>query len=443
MFRRIATSLLILWCACAAEARTRPHYGGSLRIETRFDPWQGADGVARKFTLDGLTRFDDSGVLRPALATQWSAQNAEHRWEMRLRADVHFHDGTPLTSDIVVASLEQSCNAGCPWTTVHAVGSSIVFTSDNPVPDLPAQLARAQFLISHRDAQGAVDGTGPFAVAGFAGGVMTLAANDDYWAGRPFVDTVEVRPKRSIRDQWLDLNIGRADIVEVPPELLRQAQQQHLRVIQSAPVDLLALQIARSGTLANQKLRQAIALAIDRSALFNVIFQKQGEVTASLLPNEQSGYSFLFSVDRNLSRAQELRAGATPPQLTLACEDSGADLQLAAERIALNLREAGFRALVAPDDHSRADILLRRIHLEQPEPQSALGEMLERFRQIPIANSEMAALFREERDFLAQFEAVPLLYLPRAYAVGERARDLHLAPDGSPMLEDVSLEDVK
>jgi peptide/nickel transport system substrate-binding protein len=356
---------------------------------------------------------------------------------------VRFHDGTLLTADAVIASLEQSCNAACPWTSVHAIGTSVVFTGDNPMPDLPAQLARAQFLISHRDAQRAIDGTGPFAVTGFSGGIMTLAANDDYWAGRPFVDTVEIRPKRSIRDQWLDLNIGRADIVEVPPELLRQAQQQHLTVIPSTPVDLLVLQIAGSGSLTNQKLRQAIALAIDRGALYNVIFQKQGEVTASLLPNRQSGYSFLFSTDRNLNRAQELRGGATPPQLTLACEDSSAELQLAAERIALNLREAGFRIEVAAADHSRADILLLRVHLEEADPQSALDEMLERFGHTATGSSDMAAIFREERDLLVQFEAVPLLYLPRAYAIGERVRDLHLAPDGTPLLEDVSLEDAK
>ncbi len=85
-------------------------------------------------------------------------------------------------------------------------------------------------------------------------------------------------------DQWLDLSVGRTDIVEVPPELLRQARQQRMNVLVSRPVDLLALTLAPSGGLASREMRQAAALAVDRTALYNVIFQKQGEVTASLLP---------------------------------------------------------------------------------------------------------------------------------------------------------------
>jgi hypothetical protein len=36
---------------------------------------------------------------------------------------------------------------------------------------------------------------------------------------------------------------------------------------------------------------------------------------------------------------------------------------------------------------------------------------------------------------------IPLLFLPRAYAVGERVRDLRLGPDGAPELAGASLED--
>jgi hypothetical protein len=36
---------------------------------------------------------------------------------------------------------------------------------------------------------------------------------------------------------------------------------------------------------------------------------------------------------------------------------------------------------------------------------------------------------------------IPLLYLPRAYAVGGRVRDLWLSADGAPQLANTSLED--
>jgi hypothetical protein len=52
-----------------------------------------------------------------------------------------------------------------------------------------------------------------------------------------------------------------------------------------------------------------------------------------------------------------------------------------------------------------------------------------------------AGLYRIERDFLESHTLIPLLDLPRAYAVGGRIRDLHLSPDGTPQLSAASLED--
>jgi MarR-like DNA-binding transcriptional regulator SgrR of sgrS sRNA len=395
--------------------------------------------------MDGLTQLDTAGTVQPALSSRWESQNDDHRWQFWIRSNVQFHDGTPLTADAVALSLTQSCRYRCPWTKVHAVGQSVVFTSDLPTPDLPSQLAQAKFLISHQNAQGTLEGTGAFRPAGFPKGVMVFAANDDHWSGRPFVDTVEVRPRRSIRDQWMDMGIGRTDVVEVPPEMLRQAGQQHLTIVASRPGNLLLLQIENTGPLANPQIRQAIALAVDRNALSNVIFQKQGEITAGLLPSALSGYGFLFSCDRNLNRAQELRSGATPPQLTLAVEDGNAAMQLSAERIVLNLREAGFKVQLAPvGGKTEADIVLRQIHLETNDPRAALDEIAKDSEQhVSINGTDIASIYRAEKDVLATYTVVPLLYLPRAYAISERVRDLRLAVDGSPLIADAAIEDTK
>jgi peptide/nickel transport system substrate-binding protein len=445
VFRRFAISGILLSILLAANARTRPHYGGTLRVEIQGDPWQNVDGIARRLTMDGLTQLGDGEGIKPALAVRWQSQNFDQRWQFWLRANVQFHDGAPLTADAVVTSFAQICRSGCPWSRVYAVGPSVVFLCDSPVSDLPAQLAQAKFFISRQNAEGGSDGTGPFRVTGFPNGVMTFAANDDYWNGRPFLDTVEVRPNRTIRDQWLDLSIGHADIVDVPPEMQRQAQQQHLTVVSSSPVNLLLLELATSGTVANPQLRRAVALAVDRSALCNVIFQKQGEASASLLPYALSGYAFLFPTTRDLSRAQELRGGATPSPLIFAVEDENAELQLAAERIALNLREAGFRVqILSASSGGRPDMRLRRMHLEADDPRAALDEMAEASGQnVTVNGTDSASLYRAEKGLLESNTVVPLLWLPRAYAISERVRDLRLTNDGSPLIADVALEDAK
>jgi peptide/nickel transport system substrate-binding protein len=447
VLRQLAISCLLVALAVPALARTRPHYGGTLRVEIEGDPWQRPDGLPRRLVFDGLTVLDANGSVRPALATEWESESNHHRWLFRLRPGVHFHDGSSLTSASVVASLTASCTANCPWTALRAVGSSVIFTGESPMPNLPALLAGGDFLISltvtpeGKTPIGTI-GTGPFELTGFNNGALKLIENDTCWQGRPFLDSIEIRVHRPVHDQWLDLGVGRADIVEVPAEQKRQAQQEHLVVLTSPPVTLVALQLADTGALQNAALRAAIAMSIDRSALFNVIFQKQGEVTASLLPQAVTGYSFLFPTDRSLNKARELRGGATPPLLKLTVEGNGT-MQLAAQRIALNLREAGFNVqIVSASAGLRSDMTLRSIPLEAVEPAAALEALLRSVGQAsPLVEQIPAALYKVEREFLERHTVVPLLILPLAYAAGGRVRDLQLRVDGTPDLAGASLED--
>jgi peptide/nickel transport system substrate-binding protein len=444
VLRRSAISLLLVLAAVAGHTRTRPHYGGTLRVEIEGDPWQQPNGIARRLVYSGLTRMDSGGFVEPALSVEWKADNDRHRWQFRLRPGVHFSDGTAVTSVNVVSSLNASCPGNCPWGALRAVGGSVVFTSDLPMPMLPAMLAGDAYLIALPNPDAGSDdrllGTGPYQAAGFANSVLKLTANENCWQGRPFADAIEIRVHRVIRDQWLDLSVGRADIVEVPAEQLRQAQQNHLRLLTSAPRVLLALEATDVGALANPMLRGAISLAIDRSALSNVIYQKQGEVTASLLPAEITGYSFLFPTERDLNKAHELRGGLASPQLRLSAPGSPI-LQVAAQRIALNLREAGFNVQVTTAAE-RGDLNLRTFALDSRDPQSSLEALLRAEGQpSAVTDASPAELYKREREFLDRKTVMPLLYLPRAWAASGRLRDLRLDAAGAPDLADASLED--
>lgn len=448
VLRHLAISCLVALLAFPAAARTRPHYGGTLRVEVQGDGFESSNGLIWSLLMDGLTQIGADGNPQPALAVRWASENNDHRWQFWLRPGVQFSNGWLLTPASVVSSLEAPCRANCPWTAVHAVGDSVVFTSDSPMPNLPSLLAGSQFLIRLTDAGDGKEpacciGTGPFQFTDPAF-PKTLAANPNYWGGRPFVDKVEVLTNKSIRDQWLDLSVGHADLVEVPAEQLRLAQQQHLTVIASPPVTLLALAVADSSVLASPSLRAAVAFAVDRSALSNVIFQKQGEVTASLLPSALSGYAFLFPTDRDLNKAHEVRGGLNTPSLTLAA-DNNPTMQLAAQRLALNLHEAGFNVQVANASTAlHKDMALLRLPLVTSQPQPALESI---FRSVgvstPVLDDTPTGLYRVERDFLQTHTLIPLLYLPRAYAISGRVRGLRLSADGSPLLADVSLEDAQ
>jgi MarR-like DNA-binding transcriptional regulator SgrR of sgrS sRNA len=431
-----------------ADAHTRPHYGGTLRVETLADAWQAPDSIGRGLVFDSLTRFDSSGNVAPSLAVRWTSQNADHRWQFWLRPGVHFHDGSPLTPDSVQQALARSCTQ-CPWSSIRVLSDSVVLTTAASDPVLPAELSRSIYAIDKQDTTGTPIGTGAFRFVSNQNNVLSLAAVDDAWQGRPFVDAIQISGHRVVRNQWLDLVSGQADIVDVPAENLRQAEQQHLGLVEAPDCDLLALAVARTGVLTDDSQREAIALAVDRAALWNVIFQKQGELTASLLPNALTGYSFLFPADRDLPRAQAARgAGSTAP-LTLMVDDPNAAVRLAADRIALNLQEAGFHVQVTNRTANSAplnspELTLRRIHRETGDAQSALEQMLAAFNQpLPEDGADPATLYREESAFTQTHQAVPLLYLPRTYGVGPRVHGLLLSAGGMPLLGDVSLEDAK
>jgi len=196
--------------------------------------------------------------------------------------------------------------------------------------------------------------------------------------------------------------------------------------------------------IADEHLRESIALALDRTALCNVIFQKQAEITAGLLPSALSGYSFLFPTTANLPRARELRGAQSLP-LRLGVDSSSPALQLVAERLALNLRDAGWKVqVVSQAANPHTELALRLVHVEAAAAASALNETMEDFGGVPQdESSDPAALYRVERSFLQSHTVVPLLYLPRAYGVSGRVHNLVLAADGTPLLANASLEDGK
>ena len=157
---------MILMLAGTAEARTRPHYGGAVRIESST----AAD--ATRLVTETLTSVDGSGHIEPLLAERWEAQSGGRRWQFWLRANLRFHDGSILSSTDVAQAL--SSKPGAPWRSVQANGTTVIFETDQPQSSLPALLSLPQYAISKTDGSGALIGTGPFRLNGVAGSTTKL-----------------------------------------------------------------------------------------------------------------------------------------------------------------------------------------------------------------------------------------------------------------------------
>ena len=436
VFRWVAVSSILLAFAVPLLARARPRYGGTLRMQSQAS----AEVVARGLILETLTRVDEAGIAQPLLASRWLSQNDGTRWQFWLRSGIIFHDATPLTPAVVAEALSAvKCDGTCPWRAVRVLGDSVLFEADQPIPDLPSILALDQYAIV-RNAQGTLVGTGPFRIQSATYDTVTLAAFEDAWAGRPFVDAIELRGGRSIRDQLMDLGVGRGDLVEVPAEQMRRAQQERVRVAASRAMEMIAVRAQpRSTAMQDQRTRAALAMTFDRNSLFNVIFQKQGETSASLLPNWMTGYGFLFQATTNLAKARELKSQSPKVgPIILAVDPGDSTLQLVAERVALNARDAGFQVQVVPDNANHAaDLKVERI----PLPSTNVAVALRAFgAKIDPSGQGDESLYRAEREFLQQYTVIPLLYVPRAVGANTRVRNLELSPAGKPQVVDVWLE---
>ena len=428
------------------RASERPRYGGTLRVEigasvAALDPAQGTVNAAEEsakidllpLVFETLVVLDANGVPQPGLATSWDYDSTGRNWNFHLRPGVRFQDGSPLTPDSAASAL---ANIDPSWHVSNSADALSVETSA-PTPDLPFLLAESRHALARRADDGNSVGTGPFRTTLWqAGKRAVFSANPDYWGGRPFLDSVEVTMGAASQARTIDLQLGKADLVDLPPDMVRRATDDKLRVSVTVPTDLLALVFESDrGPVQDERVREALARSIDRAAIVNFILQKQGEAAASLLPEWLSGTAFLFTAAADAAGAHSLWEHIKPsPTLVLRYDSDGALEQAIAERITVDARAAGIsittRAMSAAMKSSDYDVRLVRLRLSSPEPRAALSDLLSVLS--PAVSEDVESLpnpasaeeiYNRERESLDGFRIVPLVYLPRIYGVGNRVRN--------------------
>ncbi|HYC37226.1 MAG TPA: ABC transporter substrate-binding protein [Usitatibacter sp.] len=210
-----------------------------------LDPHMSAqtiDNVLTAWIYNGLVRFPDGSQdparIEPDLATSWNRSADGLVWTFNLRKGVQFHGGYgELTADDVVYSFQRSGTPKtsafstdfAPFAKVEAVDRHTVrITLKNRVPSMLGLVTanRGGFIISKKADQEVngeytrkAIGTGPFQLAEYKPKqYVALAANPNYYRGKPKVDRVEYRfiPSNESRDLAfksgeVDLFYGRKD----------------------------------------------------------------------------------------------------------------------------------------------------------------------------------------------------------------------------------------
>jgi peptide/nickel transport system substrate-binding protein len=461
----VLAAMVALFVAPITAASRRPQTGGTLRVQISerlltIDPRQwpaesmNAAAAERVDSLifDRLVRLDEHGNVQPALAISWQHDAPSKTWQFRLRDGVKFSDGSPLTPTVAALALQQLLGASYD---VSATPDSVVVLAEHSLPDFPMELAVGRYFIFHSADDNSLTGTGPFLVEDWfttnASSKAILAENPTCWAGRPFVDKIELAMGVDSQQQANAISFGQADVVELPASQVRRAAQRGVLTASSDPVELFALVFDTSRpAVQDARMRQAISLAIDRASISDVILQRQAIVAGSLLPNWISGYVHLFPGGADLPRAKDLLAASAQAHshsnpLVLIYDSSDAEARAVADRVAVNLRELGIMVQVSGksvDGKSKpfvADLSLVRVRIAAPNAAMAVTEFLHSVGESPAGLETPEQIYAAERSPIDAYHLIPLVHVSESYGLSPQVRDWMPPRWGGWRLEDVWL----
>ena len=264
------------------------------------------DQVIGHVLFQNLLAYDDSLHYAPMLAdTFWVAEDGMSA-TFRIREGVRWHDGVPVTADDVVWSFEVSMLDAIAYPERQQLqdieraervdGRTVRFhfrrLHAEPLADFiywtpmpkhlledvpPAEMRNAPF---NRNPVG----NGPFRFVSWRPNEqIVFEANDDFWAGRPYLDRIVFRVIPEPTTAVTELLNGAIDLYRnVPPnDMVRLEASSRARPLSypSLGFTFLSLNVQRP-PFEDVRVRRAIAMGTDRQTLIDGILQGYGEVTA-------------------------------------------------------------------------------------------------------------------------------------------------------------------
>ena len=265
-----------------------------------------------------LLQYDTENQLQPLLASSWE-QTDDTTYVYQIRDDVCFSDGSPMTMDDVIFSLERNMDpeAGSYLSWMFDNVESLEQTGDWELTvHLKAPSATWQFVpgttachvISkayyeeHPDdfgtAEGGLLGTGPYVYESWTDGMeIVLTKSENYWDKDQEIalDTLVYKIMTDDTNRVIALQTGEIDFTTATPadmlEVLESDEDLEIQDVATAGVTFLAFNTERE-PFDDVNVRKAITAAIDLKAIQESIVRDAGQ-QGTFLPNS----SVLFAGD--------------------------------------------------------------------------------------------------------------------------------------------------
>lgn len=365
-----------------------PRRGGKLVLAITTDPStlncgiESSQIVATVTTqiYSGLVHLDEGSRAHPELAQSWDISPDGRTYTFRLRENVRWHDGMPLTSADVKYSFENlvgkyNARGREAYRNISQIETpdkrTVIVRLKRPYSPFMEILSAHDGCIMPKHIYEGTDvmknphnlknpiGTGPFKLKEWMrGSHITLVRNENFFKkGRPFLDSLIFRIIPNAASRAIAFETGEVQAITGSQSFpyqqldrLKKLPNIILKDIGSPSVIGLHFNFKGNPILAKREVRMAIAHAIDREFIVEHGFRGSGKLIDSIIP---AGIPWAYNPEvpkypHSLERANALLDQAGYPRrertrfsLRLAFESGNANSERPSEIVREQLRKAG------------------------------------------------------------------------------------------------------
>jgi len=343
----VAGAAIMLASATAGAAELK--MGTKLDLGT-LDPHFFASfptGTSHSHLYDRLINRDSNLTLKPGLAQSWTATGPK-TWEIELRKGVTFHDGSAFDAEDVAATFRRipdvpnSPNSFARYVRhfekVEIVSPHLIrIHTKVPVPQLPRDMSQVVVISSEQEnattqefnSGKAAIGTGPYKLVEWKKGQhMKMVRNDNYWGEKPEWEKVTEVVLVNGGARTAALLSGDVDVINyVPVADMKNIKASSKLKLVTGPIarfHYIAMDSNRDPTphvsaggknpLKDARVRKAMSLAINRTAIVDRILNGVGMPASQILPPSFAGGNKDLKVDPyDPAAAKKLLADAGYP----------------------------------------------------------------------------------------------------------------------------------
>ena len=272
--------------------------------------WDTESYAVYRNIFDNLVTRDGTGKIVPQVATAWKYTD-DKTLVFDLRSDIVFQDGSKLSPEDVAFSIRRIINPDFKSpqlsqfdqiASAEVTGpAQITLRTKTTYPALMAQLVKLSIVpkayvekVGDQKFNQEPMGSGPYKLRAWQRGVQTtLDANDAYWRGKPPFRTVTFRAVPDIPTRLADLRTGRADITYgLSPDDAESMKSEKALQLLTAPTERIAYLFVNASATAtkDKRVRQAIAMAIDRDTIITALQQGYARPVNIVLTPANFGY---------------------------------------------------------------------------------------------------------------------------------------------------------